>query len=780
MVQSVEALGASRSAGLIRKYGVRLSALRAAERDPRWAALAAIAGAVYVYQQAQPPALYFAAVVLLLCLYRFPGRALIAVFLMAVAWTSFWAQQQLDTRLPIARSGEIIWVTGHVSGLVSQETFRKRFELVRKGAPERLRLSWYDDVPDIGPGDCLRLKVKLKPPHGSANPGAFDYEAWLWREHIDATGYVKQARDCELAPARAWLDRARAAAVARIGHVLGDLPMRGIVEALTLGVRDRISDAQWTVLRATGTSHLVAISGLHIAMIATLLYFAARWLTVRLGRNLPVVAIAATTAGLGAFSYALLAGFALPTQRALVMVLAGLFAVASMRQIAPSRVLALAAIVVVVWSPAAVIAPGFWLSFGAVAWLVYLGHMVQHGRWRLFMGLQCGLVAGLMPVTLWFFAQASVVAPIVNALLIPAAAVVVPALLLCVILTLAVAPLGAPLLWAATKALGWAWLVLERIAQTPLVSIERALPDVLALGLALLAVVVIAMPRGLPGRWLAGVLILPAAIGWHSTGSQIDPGGYRLTVLDVGQGLASVVRTRHHTLIFDAGPAYRTGFNAGDAFVVPYLRHLGRTTIDTMVISHGDNDHIGGAQAIDESLRVLLRIGAGGPHPCRAGQSWRWDGVEFRFVYPDDDEAAAATASNERSCVLRIAGPGGVTLLTGDIETSAEQALLARAPQALSADVLVVAHHGSASSSSPAFVAGVAPAYALISSGWRNRWGFPDAAVVHRLRRVGATLANTATDGALMVAMTADAGPATLTRWRAIYRRIWQLPLAAD
>ena len=779
-MQSVRKLGWARGSGVLDDT-IRsvTTALCAAERDPRWTALAVISGAVYVYQQAEPPALAVVAALLGLCLYRFAGRALVVFFLIALAWASFWAQQQLDTRLPTARSGEVVWVTGHVAGLASRESFRTRFELVRNtasGPPTRLRLSWYDDPPAIGPGDCLRLKVKLEAPHGSANPGTFDYEAWLWRQGIDATGYVKQAKACDRPPAHAWLDRARATAARRIGEVLEDLPMRGIVEALTLGVRERISDDQWAVLRATGTSHLVAISGLHIGMIAALLYLVARWLAVRLGRSLPVVAIAAVTAGMGALSYALLAGFALPTQRALVMVMAGLFAVASMRRIEPSRVLALAAIVVVLWSPSAVIAPGFWLSFGAVGWLIYLGRGVQRRGWQLFIVLQLGLVAGLMPFTLWFFGQASLVAPVVNALLIPAAAIVVPALLLSVMLTLAAPVAGGPLLWTVTKALGWAWPLLVWVADLPLVSVERALPGVAALALALLAVAIMVMPRGLPGRWLAIVLFLPALIGWRPSGVEIGPGGYRLTVLDVGQGLATVVRTQRHTLIFDTGPAYRTGFNAGEAFMVPYLRHIRRAAVDALVVSHGDNDHMGGARAIAESVPITARQGAGSHHPCRADQTWRWDGVEFRFLYPDADQALAATASNERSCVLRIAGPGGVTLLTGDIETSAEQVLLERVPKALSADVLVVAHHGSASSSSSAFVRRVAPTYALISSGWHNRWGFPAPSVIARFEHVGALLANTATDGALMVSLPADGGAIGLTRWREARRRFWQVP----
>lgn len=750
--------------------------LRAGEHDPCLIALSVIAGAGFVYCQAAPPSLLIVAVLLSTCLVRVPGRALFVFLLIAVAWSSFWAQRQIDTRLPAARSGEVVWVTGHVDGLPSRQTFRTRFQLVGETPPRRMRLSWYDGPPEITPGQCLRLKVKLETPHGSANPGTFDYEAWLWRQGIDATGYVKAAADCARPPAGAWIDRARTTAITRIGEILGAHPMRGMIEALTLGVRDRIDDDQWDVLRATGTSHLVAISGLHVGLIAGLLFVIGRWLGLRTARAGLVMPCAAILAFLGAAAYAVLAGFALPTQRALVMVAAGLFAVASMRQISAARVLALAAIVVIVLQPAAVIAPGFWLSFGAVAWLIYLSRFARGSRIRAFIVLQVGLVAGLMPVTLWFFGQASVVAPWINALLIPLVAFIVPALLLIVVLALAVPSVGAPLLSWAADGLGVAWPVLQAVAQWPFASIEWALPGVAALALGLLAIALVSMPRGLPGRWLALVLLVPVVIGWQPRDAEIAEGAYRLTVLDVGQGLATVIRTARHTLVFDSGPAYRTGFNAGEAFVVPYLRHVGRTQLDTMVISHGDLDHIGGAKPIERALSVIRRRGAGSVRPCRAGQGWAWDGVRFMFLYPTAEDADTATASNQRSCVLRVEGAGGVVLLTGDIEAPEEQLLIERNRRALSVDVLVVAHHGSASSSSPSFVAGVAPEYALISSGWRNRWGFPADAVVERLRSAGATIANTAVDGALMAGVYADGRPVRLTRWRDAHKRFWQAP----
>ncbi|MES1941466.1 competence protein ComEC [Salinisphaera sp. T5B8] len=763
---------AGRQAGWLRACAW---ALRVAERDPRWLAVCLVAAVGTTYLQPTPVPLWLPVVALLLCLWRWPGRGLLVVAACATAWTSFGIQQQLAARWPVERSGETVTMTGHVAGVVAHEAYRTRFVLVRDTAPYRLRLAWYDHGDDLLPGDCLTGAFKLETPHGSANPGTFDYEAWLWRERIDATGYIRHATHCD---GRAtWsIDRLRALAVQRIAPYLEASAMRGIIEALTLGIRDRISDAQWDVLRATGTSHLVAISGLHIGLIAFWLFAFARWLVLRIAPRAPASLLAGGVAFAGALSYALLAGFALPTQRALVMVAGGLFAVVTMRRIAVSRILAIAAIVVVVWAPVSVITPGFWLSFGAVAWLVYLARMATRRRVLGFIGLQLGLVAGLAPLGAWFFGQTSLIAPLVNAVLIPTAVGLVPLLLLVTIAALVVPTLGGPVLALVATVLGAAWPGLAALAAWPWSTVQPVVPGAIALVLAVTGIALLAMPRGLPGRWLAPVFLLPALLGWRPAIDDIPAGGLRVTVLDVGQGLAVVVRTRAHTLVYDAGPAYRTGFNAGSAFVVPYLRHVGRARVDRLMISHSDIDHMGGAQAIVDQLKVVRRLGAGSAQPCCSGQHWRWDGVDFSVIYPRDSDIASGMTDNARSCLLRIDAPAGRILLPGDIEAATEAQLVERDANALAADVLVVAHHGSASSSSNAFVEAVSPSLALISAGWHNRWGFPNAAVVGRLGAAGADVINTATSGAIELDMAPDAPAISVTRWRERAPRVWHTP----
>jgi len=710
--------------------------------------------------------------VLAVCLLRFPGRTLVVALALSAAWTTFLAEQQMAQRLPAAAHGEIRWLHGHVSGLPEVSAYRTRFAFASDTAPQHLRLSWYGDAPELHLGDCYELQVKLSAPHGSANPGGFDYEAWLWRQGIGATGYIKAARAC--AATRAMpIGRLRERVVAAIATALDAHPMRGIIEALTVGVTMRISDAQWQVFRHTGTSHIVAISGWHIGLVAGWLLFIGRWLLLRLPRPVPALPLAALAALIGAGAYAMLAGLALPTLRALVMLAVALAALLYTRTISFSRILALAALVVVLWHPVAVLAPGFWLSFGAVAWIVYLVRVRPRGRRSLFLWLQFGLALGLAPLTLYLFSQASLVSPLVNALILPLAGLFLPLLLLSVLLLLLWPALGTPLLQYGADVLAAGWSLLAHMAAWPLAAIAQSAPGLLAVALALLGVALLFAPRGLPGRWLGAILLLPLLLSWRPPGQTIPAGGYQLVVLDVGQGLAAVVQTRNHVLVYDTGPAYRTGFNAGSAIVVPYLRQARLKTVDRLLVSHGHNDHIGGAAALQQLVPVRHYSGAGGTRPCQSGQSWHWDGVDFEILHPL--EPNPDLSENNGSCVLRVSGPGGVTLLAGDIEREVEQALVQRAATALAADIVVVPHHGSATSSTAAFVAATAPAYALIPSGWHNRWDFPAAEVVARYREQGAQVFATADSGALIAPVWPQA-PIVVQRWRVLRPRLWQIP----
>lgn len=742
--------------------------------DVRCVAAASVVAVTVIHCLPALPSVGWLLPPLVVCLRRFPGRVLIAVVCIVSAWTLIISHARLEQQLPASSDGEIQWVTGRVVGIPEAKAYRTRF-MLKTSHPARLfRLSWYKNPPKLLAGDCVRARVKLFTPHGSANPGGFDYEAWLWRKGIDATGYVRVAGTCDEPPSWSF-DRLRSLALNRLAPVLAGLSMRGIIEALSLGAREHISQEQWQTLRATGTSHLVAISGLHIGLIAGLLFGLVRWLALCSPLRREATKLAAVVAMLGAIAYAGLAGWALPTQRALIMAAVFFVAVGLERRTSASRALAWAALGVLLWHPSGVLAAGFWLSFGAVAWLIWIAQVVRGSWWRKAFYFQFGLVFALMPATLWFFGQASITAPLVNAVLIPLATVFVPVVLLAVCCALVAPGAGGWLLAHVASLLNDGWSVLFSVAHWPLSSFHHELAGPLVLFSAIAGLIVLGFPLPRRLRLTGLVLLLPAAIGWVPQGQVIAPGHFRLTVLDVGQGLASVVQTARHTLVFDAGPAYRTGFNAGAMIVVPYLQYIGRTTIDKMIISHGDMDHIGGAKAISRLLEVRYREGAGSLHPCRAGEHWRWDGVDFDLLYPSADEARAADSTNERSCVLRVHARGASVLLTGDIEAPGERALVARAGLKLRSDALVVPHHGSTTSSSESLLDAVAPKVALVSSGWHNRWGFPKPVIVARYRAHGINLFNTATGGALLLSWPSAHEP-KIERWRVVRRRFWQQP----
>ncbi|MES1944333.1 DNA internalization-related competence protein ComEC/Rec2 [Salinisphaera sp. PC39] len=704
---------------------------------------------------------------LLLCLFRFPGRTLAAVAALAFAYAVLLGSWLHSQRLPATAHGQERWFTGHVAGLPEVDEFRTRFRFETGARPRYVRVSWYDRPPALAPGDCWRLRLRLSAPRGSLNPGGFDYEAWLWRERIGATGYVREAERCA-DDATAPLARWRHAAAGRIAAALDGDPVTGLVQALSLGERGDITDDQWRVLRRTGTTHLFAISGLHVGLIAAAVFLGLRravpWLYPR--PRPAALTVAAAAAALAATGYALLSGFDLPARRALIMTLAVLAAVLLRRRTAPSRLLAVAALAVLAADPFAVLAPGFWLSFGAVAWLLYLAG----GRGRpgpaFWLRLQPALALALLPLTLYWFGEASLAGAVANAVLIPAFAVLVPAVLLTVLAALALPALAGPLLAALAVVLDAGWRLLAALADVPGAYLVLPTPGLPALVVALAGAAWLLAPRGVPGRWLGVLGLLPLLLGPPAPAH----GGFRLTLLDVGQGLAAVVRTAEHTLLFDAGPRYRTGFDTGAAIVVPYLRSQGVRRLDRLVLSHGDIDHRGGVAAVRAALPVAATLGVDQAAPCRDGRRWTWDGVEFRVLHPGPGD----WRGNDASCVLSVTGPGGRVLLTGDIEAPAERRLLAAHGESLRAAVLVVAHHGSASSSSAPFLAAVAPDYALVPAGWRNRWGFPAAAVRQRLREAGAEVRVTGAQGALRVDVDPVDGVAAPRAWRAQAARFWR------
>lgn len=736
--------------------------------DSRLVALAFASGILIVVSLGFQPPLWPFIPLLLLCWPRYWLQPYLLALVLAAAWTTALATHLLAQRLPATADNTQMQLQGNIEGLPETDHGRTRFEFVTHNVPHRLRVSWYGEHPPLHPGDCWRLKLKVHAPHGSLNPGGFDYETWLWRKRIGATAYVRDAKPCEQTHA-ALVSHWRQTIAQKINHALIGHPMNGVVRALSVGERSGISNAQWRVLRQTGTSHLVAISGLHIGLVAALILLLARWLAPRLpgGRRVPAVVVGAGASACAAGGYALLAGFGLPAQRALVMLVVVLGAIILRRRTAPSHLLALAGLAVLTLDPFAVLAPGFWLSFGAVAWILYLMRARTGARpWAAWLSLQPALVLGLAPLTLFWFGQASLAAPIANAVLIPAFVVVVPAVLCTVALMLVWPAWGIPALHWLADGLQYGWSGLQFLAHVPAAFVTLPQPGIPALVLALLGVGLLLAPRGVPGRWLGVVVLLPLFVGPAAP----PQGSFRLTVLDVGQGLSAVVRTADHALLFDAGPRYPTGFDAGEALVLPYLRARGIQRLDRFIVSHADIDHRGGAAAVRAGIAVDINEGARTHRPCHAGEQWTWDGVRFAILHPD----STTWQGNNGSCVLRVSAAGGAALLTGDIEAPAEQFLVQT--QNVAADVLVAPHHGSATSSTPVFIDAVAPQYVLVPAGWHNRWGFPRPVVVARYREHGVSLLQTGKSGAISVDFDAHTGIGTPVRWRQERKRFWHLP----
>ena len=634
-------------------------------------------------------------------------------------------------------------------------------------------------------GERWQLVVRLKRPSGYANPGGFDRELWFFRQQIHATGYVRRDErnrrigSVQLMP----LARLRNHLAESLAPATVERPAMALIQALTIGERVAITPAQWQVLRATGTSHLMAISGLHISLVAGLCFWCMQMAWARLAvlaAWLPAVHAAAMAAIIGAALYALLSGFAVPAQRALIMVSVFMLAILTGRRLGFPVVIAVAARLTLLFNPLSLLAAGWWLSFSAVgiiAWFI-TGRTGRLQRVRKWVFMPVVLALCMAPLLLLFFQQVSLVAPLANILAVPWVSVlVVPVALLGVVLHGMHDTAGLALFSLAAWLLERMWQLLEWLAKFELALITWPQPTAWAMLTAAAGLALLWVPRGVPARWPGLLLLLPLLMPARDLPA---PGEVWLTLLDVGQGLSAVIRTTRHVLVYDTGPAFGESFDTGQAIVAPYLWYQGVRHIDRLLISHGDNDHIGGAASVlatfpvDEVLSSVpsARL-ARDARVCQRGMRWNWDGVEFVLLHPPNDLVGDG---NDASCVLRIrTADGQGILLTGDIEAAAERMLLASvAAHELASTVLVVPHHGSKTSSTPDFLQAIDPQLALVPAGHQNRYRLPHPTVTARYATQGSTLLETGRSGAITVRLSPHGSPIQLTRFRHAHPRVWR------
>jgi competence protein ComEC len=772
---------------------------------------------------------------------------LILCFALGVLWALLVATTRMADLLPAELEGEDFWVTGRVVSLPVSGQRNQRFDFYVTGncfrllpdpcvdQPDvlignRIRLSHYgDDV--VLPGQQWLFRVRLNRPHGLSNPGGADFEASLFQQRIVARGYVRDTPiNALLDPstgfswaftrastrASTWaytrassenttvsrhppdLQSLRFALAGKITQATSETAKQfrqpGLLRALVLGDRTGISTQQWALFSATGTNHLMVISGLHIGFVALSAYWlvnlgsrASTWFLLRC----PAQRAGAMAAIIAALIYAMLAGFSLPTQRALVMVTVLMSGNLLGRRIVPSYSLLLAATLILIREPLSVTQAGFWLSFSAVAALLLAfsgyGYAPRSGwarHWANWGKPQWVVSAGLLvPLMVWT-GQVSLVSPLVNILAIPLVSLVVVPLALTGSLLLWLWPAFAVwLLWIADMALSLLMVALATtVSITPALWQAPALTP-LTLFCVLTGSVVLLLPRGLLPRRLVVVLWLPLL--WPPLPHRPEHGQVQLQFLDVGQGLAIMVHTRHHHLLFDTGPGAEDQFDAGQSVILPYLRRRSVNALDTLIVSHWHQDHSGGLESVLQAMPVQRKMagtlaaqGQGGAagrqrqgfEVCRRNQQWQWDGVDFRILHPDGERYRG---ENDNSCVLMIRAGEHTALLTGDIERAAEQALLRQYGNSLSAQVLQAAHHGSQTSSSARFLEAVQPALVVVSAGYRNRFGHPSAAVLQRFAAHDTEVFKTFSDGAIQLELGGAGEVVVSGRHRWDRRRYW-------
>ena len=749
----------------------------------------------------------------------------VSAYLLGFLWAGALASYHLSQELPKEWEGRDITLIGTIDSLpiAFQQGVRFNFAVERVLAqdgmtptvPGRLALSWYSafnrdelqSVPQVQPGERWQLTVRLRRPQGNANQYVFDYEVWLLEQNLRATGSVRadhsfqiknQRLDSFVFSVNNVIERSRGWLRDRIYNALPGHPYASVIVALVIGDQRAIDQSDWKIFNRTGIGHLISISGLHITMIAGLcaslvhaLWRRSFFTRAQLPLLLPAQKAAALAGALAALGYVALAGFGVPAQRTLYML--GVVAVAlwAGRITSVSHVLCVALGIVVVFDPWAVLWPGFWLSFGAVAIILYasVGRTVaQHSseltrsaslivKLKSASHTQYVVTIGLVPLTMLLFGQISLVSPIANAIAIPLVSFFVTPLAL--VGSTAPGGLGVWMLQGAHFLIEQLALLLGWLSSFPVAVWSAPIPPAWIFAAALLGTLWLLAPAGWPVRWLGLAALLPLAL---NVPSRPAAGEMWVTAFDVGQGMALLIETSHHRLLYDTGPAYSPDSDGGTRVILPYVKARGISRLDGLIVSHSDTDHVGGALSVLDELNVdwvssslplehTVVERAASHRRCEAGQSWTWDDVRFDMLHPAPvSYESMKWKPNARSCTLKISVGEYSILLAGDIEAVQESELVEREGERLASTVLLAPHHGSGTSSTMPFLQEVKPQIALFQVGYRNRYRHPKAEVFERYGSLG--IERIRTDESGMVTLRFGSG-LVKSEFRKEHARYW-------
>jgi competence protein ComEC len=741
--------------------------------------------------------------------------------LLGFFWAALFATLRLSDELPKDWEQKNVEIIGVVASLpeVTERGERFRFyveKILTKEAkiPQHISLNFYRETespkPENAPaltnyfhaGERWQFTVRLKRPHSTYNPHGFDFEGWALAENMRATGAIRNKSGYKKFSIFVFkpsylIEIAREKVGNKITQALANKPYAGVVRALVVGDDSQITQLQWDVFFKTGVGHLVSISGLHITMLAGLAFAIIAFIWRRfpsLVMRLPTRK-AATIAGVFvALLYAGLAGWSVPTQRTIFMMLTFAAALLLARNLAISRVLAIALIVVVLCDPWAVIAPGFWLSFGAVALIAYVTvSRLKAANWlKMAITTQWAITLGLLPLLIVMFGQTSIVSPLANAFAIP-------------IISLLVVPLA---IFGSLLNLDFVLQIAHWVLEMCMHGLnylsnfqtwQQAAPPMWTLFVAMFGVLWLLLPRGFPQRWLGLIFLLPLFLVEIP---RPEIGEMQVVVLDVGQGLAVVIQTKNHTFLYDAGSRYSAQSDAGSKIVVPFLRGEGVKKLDGFMLSHDDIDHSGGAVSVLAQVPVTWLASSFDlvadnlpkkTMKCFSGQHWRWDGVSFEVLHPSlESYENAEIKDNNRSCVVKVTSQFGSLLLTGDIEKEAEKEILEHALEAnihaasgdavlsndllksadLQSDVLVVPHHGSKTSSTVDFVQAVGAKNIIFTVGYLNRFKHPKPLIEKRFEESGANIYRSDYQGAVLIDFK-KFNVIKIEAWRQTQPRYW-------